>query len=126
MSKQLISIDWISHLLSNVYLGFTRPDGEALLHISEDYLFQAPVAWLFHPSTVGYQEIKALVLTMSEAGLIDYWREKTLRETKIRANLPIPKFNEQPEVSMLFLTDLTGVFGLLGLALCFTILVFIA
>ena len=126
MKKELISIDWISHLLSNVFLGFTSPDGQALIDISEDYLFQAPVSWLFHPTTVGYQEIKALVLTMSEAGLIDHWRKLTLREMKIRANLPKPDFQPKPEVQKLFLFDLVGVFRLFCLALLLTVFVFCA
>jgi hypothetical protein len=52
VAEELIAIDWITHLVTNAYVGFTTREGKQLIHISEDYLFKAPIAWLLRPTMV--------------------------------------------------------------------------
>jgi hypothetical protein len=125
MDEKLIAIDWTSHLQSNIFLGFTTPNGEPRVEISDDYLFKAPVSWLFRPTTVGYQEIKALVLRMSEAGLITHWKQKSLREMKVKANLPQVEEEENSSIKALPVQDLSAVFLLLLMLYALSAVVFV-
>ena len=52
VNGRLIAIDWITHMVTNVFIGFTTKEGSQLIDISEDYLFKAPIAWLMRPTMV--------------------------------------------------------------------------
>ncbi len=83
LGKKLF-IDWASKLETNIYLDFTRPNGERMLELGRESLVTSYMGWSYPLVSPWQERMDGRISVMVQSGLIHKWKSAASWELKTR------------------------------------------
>ena len=121
-----IFIDWKSGLEPAIFVRYSTPAGDPLIHVASNPVFMPNYpGWAFYKFNPWRKRFDQVLRRMIEAGLVDHYKFKVWQRMKkefLESDEEKLIFEERPIASPLSIDDLQGLFYLSGLMLCLSFL----
>lgn len=117
-----IFIDWKSGLEPAIFVRYSTPAGDPLIHVASRPVFMPNYpGWAFYKFNPWKKRFNQVLRRIIEAGLVEHYKYDTwlrMKKEYIESDEAKIEIIERPLASGLTLDDLQGVFYLAGLMIC--------